>query len=273
MGWRWHDAQEYRSLAALVLCAGASACSPYLHSPPGRMVPLEAAKALPKGDFAIQGALAGGAATFGPSVGAGTVQGRVGFGHRLEGALEAGFAVLGARDTEWNTSASHALYSARAGFKYEVASWFAVQAGFGGGGSAAGAYISPDAGIIFSYQGQSVVPFVAGGFYSSHPINAKPIVFRDSDSTEVLFPDRTLGAYGNFGIRIPITGGSRDSPRSAIMFAYRLVFASHHEYIGSSVYQERWQDFYHLGVLSFDLVMRKDRAKSRRDKGRVWKMH
>lgn len=273
MGWRLHDTMKHRSLAVLVLCVGASACSPYLHSPPGRMVPLEAAKALPKGDFAIQGALAGGGAMWGPSVGAGTVQGRYGFGHDFEGALEAGFAVVGARDTEWSTSAKRALYSARAGFKYEVASWFAVQAGVGGGGSAAGGYISPDAGIIFSYQGESVVPFVASGFYSSHPINAQPIVFRDSDSSEVLFPDTTLGAYGNFGIRIPITGGSRESPRSAISFAYRFVFASHHEYVGSNLYQERWQDFYHLGVISFDLVMRKDRNKSRRDKGRVWKMH
>ncbi|MBT8469723.1 MAG: hypothetical protein KJN97_13340, partial [Deltaproteobacteria bacterium] len=80
MGSLWHDAPGYRSLAVLALCIGASACSPYLHSPPGRMVPLEAAKALPKGDFAIQGALAGGAAVWGPSVGAGTVQGRYGFG-------------------------------------------------------------------------------------------------------------------------------------------------------------------------------------------------
>ncbi len=114
MGWRWHDAQEYRSLAALVLCAGASACSPYLHSPPGRMVPLEAAKALPKGDFAIQGAIAGGAAIWGPSVGAGTVQGRYGFGHGLEGALEAGFAVIGARDTEWSTYATLCILRGRA---------------------------------------------------------------------------------------------------------------------------------------------------------------
>jgi hypothetical protein len=237
------------------------------------MVPLEAAKALPKGDFAIQGALAGGAATFGPSVGAGTLQGRYGFGLGLEGALEAGFAVIGARDTEWNTTASHALFSGRAGFKYEAASWFAVQAGFGGGGSAAGGYVSPDAGIIFSYQGKAVVPFVAASFYSSHPINAKPIVFQDQDSTEVLIPDRTLGAYGNVGLRIPVTNAPPNSPRSAVMLAYRFVFASHHEYSGSTVYQERWQDFYHLDVLGFDLVMRKHRTRPGSDEGRVWKMH
>jgi hypothetical protein len=261
---------RHRSLAVMVLCIGATACSPYLHSPPGRMVPLEAAKALPKGDFAIQGAFAGGGAFWGPSVGAGTLQGRYGFGHGFQGDLEAGFAVMGARDTDWNTSASHALYSARAGFKYEAASWFAVQAGLGGGGSAGGGYISPDAGIIFSYQGKNVVPFVSGSFYSSHPINAKPIVFQDQDSTEVLLPDRTLGAYGNFGLRIPITGASADSPRTAIMFAYRFVVASHHEYIGSS--EERWNDLYQLGVLGFDLVMRKHGAKGGSDRG-GWKMH
>jgi hypothetical protein len=236
------------------------------------MVPLETAKALHKGDFAIQGALAGGAAFWGPSVGAGTLQGRYGFGRSFEGALEAGFATIGQRDTDWNTTASHTLFSTRAGFKYEAVSWFAVQAGFGGGGSAAGGYISPDAGIIFSYQGESVVPFLAGGFYYSHPVSENAIVFRDQNSVEVLLPDRTLGAYGNFGLRIPVTGSAPDSPRTAIMFAYRFVFASHDEYVGSDLYQERWQDFYHLGVLSFDLVMRKHRPKREGDEG-DWKMH
>ena len=114
-----------------LVAACASSCIPYLHSPPARMVPLEAAKALAKGDFAAQGALGGGVATYGPSVGAGTVQGRYGFGRDFEGATEVGFAALGARNTNWNTSANRSIFAARAGFKYEAASWFAVQAGFG----------------------------------------------------------------------------------------------------------------------------------------------
>jgi hypothetical protein len=256
-------------LLVIVLSLVASACSPYLHSPPARMVPLEAAKALSNGDFAIQGAFGGGATFWGPSVVAGTLQGRYGFGRGFEGALEGGFAVIGQRDTDWNTTARRSLFSGRAGFKYEAASWFALQAGFGGGGSAAGGYISPDAGIIFSYQGDAVVPFVAGSFYSSHPINAKPIVFRDQSSTEVLVPDTTLGAYGNFGLRIPVTSSRSDSPRTAIMFAYRFVFASHDEYIGA--YEERSSHWYHLGVFGFDLVMRRHSPQTG-GKG-TWKLH
>lgn len=261
-------------LLALVLALGGAACSPYLHSPPARMVPLEAAKALHKGDFAIQGALAGGAAMWGPAVGAGTLQGRYGFGHGLEGALEAGFAAAGPRDSTWNTEARHSVFSGRAGFKYEVASWFAVQAGFGGGGSAAGGFISPDAGIIFSYQGEHVVPFVSGTFYYSHPVNEKPILFRDDDGrTELLLPDQTLGVYGNFGLRIPVSGARPDSPRTAISFAYRFVLASHEEYLGSAAYQERYSDVYHLGVLGFDLVMRKHRPEPGSGERARWKMH
>lgn len=261
-----------KQLLALVLCVGAAACSPYLHSPPARMVPLEAAQALGKRDVAIQAAIGGGAAVWGPSVVAGTLQSRYGFGRGFEGAVEGGFAVVGARNTSWNTDASHALFSGRAGFKYAPASWFAVQAGFGGGGSAAGGYVSPDVGLIFGYQGEAVVPFLAGGFYSSHPINTKPITFRDgSGAVEALYPDKTLGAYGNFGIRIPLTRSSSESPRTAILIAYRLVFASHQEYIGSSVSEGRWQDFYHLGVFAFDLVLRK-RSRGPGQKGR-WKLH
>ena len=46
-------------LLAGLLVAVANACSPYLHSPPARLVPLEAAKSLAKGDLAFQGAWAG----------------------------------------------------------------------------------------------------------------------------------------------------------------------------------------------------------------------
>lgn len=261
-----------KQLLALALCVGAAACSPYLHSPPARMLPLEAAQALGKGDVAIQGAIGGGAAVWGPSVVAGTLQSRYGFGRGFEGALEGGFAVVGARNTSWSTDASRALFSGRAGFKYAPASWFAIQAGFGGGGSAAGGYVSPDVGLIFGYQGEAVVPFVAGGFYSSHPINAKPITFRDGTSgVELLYPDKTLGAYGNFGLRIPLTRSSSDSPRTALMIAYRFVLASHHEYIGSSAYQENWHDVYHLGVFAFDIVLRKH-SRGPGQKGR-WEVH
>lgn len=253
-------------LAALLLLV-ATACSPYLHSPPARMVPLEAAKALPKGDFAIQGAIAGGAATFGPIVGAGTLQSRYGFGHGFEGAVEAGFAVLGPRDTDWRTAASQALFSARTGFKYEAASWFAVQAGFGGGLSAAGGYISPDAGVIFAYQGDRVVPFTGGGFFYSLPINAKEIVFRDQSDNDfaALLPDKTVGSYWNFGIRIPVTNSRNDGPRTAISFAYRLVTATHNEELG------RYTDFYNLAVVSFDFVVRRVQSPPE-SSGRRWEL-
>lgn len=260
-----------KAMLAALLSVSEAACSPYLHSPPARMMPLETAQALPKGDIAVQGAFGGGAGIWAPGIGAGTLQARYGFGHGFEGSVEGGFAVIVPRDTEWTTTARRTVLSARTGFKYAPTSWFGVQAGFGGGGSAAGGYISPDVGIIFSYQG-NVVPFLGGGFYSSYPINGKPIVFEGDGRTEVLLPDKTLGAYGNFGIRIPFLGSKNDGPRTAIMLAYRFVFTSHHEYIGSDLYQERWNDLYHLGVVSFDFVLRKREPKPREKRGR-YKIH
>ena len=254
------------ALLGALLVVAASGCYPYVHSPPARMVPLEAAKALPKGDFAVHGALAGGAASFGPVVGAGTLQGRYGFGHGLEGALEVGFATLGARNTDWDTNASHSLFSGRTGFKYEAASWFAILAGFGGGVSAAGGYISPDAGLVFSYQGDKVVPFLGGGFYYSHPINAKPIVFMDDDGVTALIPANTIGGYTNLGFRIPVTGSKNDGPRSAIIFAYRLILATFDDEYG------RITQLYHLGVLSFDIVARK-RQRPAGSSGRRYEIH
>jgi hypothetical protein len=193
------------------------------------------------------------------------VQGRYGCGRGFEGSAEAGFAALGKRDTDWDTSATHSMFAARAGFKYEAVSWFAVQAGFGGGVSAAGGYISPDAGLIFSYQGKAVVPFVSGGYFYSLPLAAKEIVFTGADDIEVLRPDQTHGGYGNLGLRVPLTGSPSDSPRTAVMFAWRVVVAVYDGEYG------RESAVYNLGVLGFDLVLRKNRSPV--SSGRRWQIH
>jgi hypothetical protein len=245
-----------RVLLASMVAVVAAACSPYLHSPPARLVPLEAAKSLAKGDLAFQGALGGGTSVWRPGYIAGTFQTRYGFGQGFEGVAEASFVSLFPRDTDWNTDALHSMFAGRAGFKYEVASWFALQAGFGGGGSAAGGFVSPDAGGIFSYQGPKVVPFVAAGFYYSWPVRAKAIVFTDGDGdVAVLRPTNTLGYYGNFGIRVPFSHSDPESPRSALIIAYRFVGAAYEEQPFGRVHE-----IYHLGVFALDFVLRRDRS-------------
>jgi len=121
-------------------------------------------------------------------------------------------------------------------------------------------------------QPSVIAPFLAVGFYYSHPINEKQIVFSDDGDTEVLLPDRTLGACGNLGVRIPLREAGEDSPRSAILLAYRFVVASHHEYSPIGLFQERVTSVCNLGVVSFDLVMRKHLPESGGDLGR-WKIH
>ena len=148
----------------------------------------------------------------------------------------------------------HSLFAFRVGFKYEVASWFALQAGFGGGGSAAGGFVSPDAGGIFSYQGSKVVPFVAGVVNYSWPIRAKPIVFTDGQGdVAVLRPTNTFGYYANFGIRVPFSHRDPESPRSALIIAYRFIGAAYDEAFFGRVHHD-----YHLGVFALDFVLRRD---------------
>jgi hypothetical protein len=182
----------------------------------------------------------------------------------LEVAGEAGFVSFIPRDTDWNTDALHSLFAGRVGFKYEVAPWFALQAGFGGGGSAAGGFVVPDAGGIFSYQGRSVVPFFAAGVNYSWPIRENTIVFSDGEGDiAVLRPTNTFGYYGNFGIRIPFTHQDPQSPRSAVILAYRLVGAAYDEPPFGRVHE-----LYHLGVLAFDFVLRRDPSSGGR-----WRLH
>jgi hypothetical protein len=148
------------------------------------------------------------------------------------------------------------MFSARAGFKYEVASWFALQAGLGGGGSAAGGFVSPDAGGIFSYQGPKVVPFVAAGVNYSWPVRPKAIVFTNGEGDRVgLRPTNTFGYYGNFGIRVPFSHEDPKSPRSALIIAYRFVGAAYDQ-----VPFGRVHEIYHLGVFALDFVLRRDRS-------------
>jgi hypothetical protein len=109
------------------------------------------------------------------------------------------------------------------------------------------------------------VPFFSGGLFYSFPLAEKDIVFSGGDRVEVLRADKTVGYQGNLGLRLPFTKSRSDSPRSAVMFGYRLVVAVHNEEYG------RGPDMYHLFVLGLDLVFGKDRSPG--NAGRRWKMH
>ncbi len=258
------------TLAVLVL-----GCSPYAMSPPARMLPLEAAKSLSKGDFAVGGSVGGGGEVWGPILGAGTIQGRYGVGRGVEVGAELGFAALSKSKDDWEKVGARTIFAGRAGFKYEAVPWFAVQAGFGGGGvKGSGGYVSPDAGVIFSYQGERVVPFLGVGFYYSVPIRPREIVFTSDEEVRTLRADDTFGYFGNLGLRIPVTSSRPDSVRSAFMFAYRVVAGFHQE--NEPFTDQPVHSVYHLGVFAFDLVFRKREAPSGTAgsvRARKWGLH
>jgi hypothetical protein len=82
--------------------------------------------------------------------------------------------------------------------------------------------------------------------------------------------DDTLGNFGNLGLRNPVTSARADSVRSAFLFAYRIVGGFHQEdepFIDQPVH-----DMYHLGVLAFDLVFRKQ-SRPVGSSRRKWRLH
>ena len=93
-------------------------CSPYVHSPPGRSFPLEAAKALNPRETGIQ--VEGGGAA-GEEVGLGGITARVRHGivKGLDGNFEAGFQRFRITDGEF-TLQNRNIFTARFGIKYAV---------------------------------------------------------------------------------------------------------------------------------------------------------
>lgn len=231
-------------------------CSPYVHSPAAQTVPLESAKALQEGETAMRVEGSVGGQVFGPGVTSGKLQVRHGFRESLEGSAQADLTYLGGSE-EWDSDALPLIGSARLGVKYAPLDWFALTAGLGGGASAGGGFISPDAGVIFSYENRYFVPLLSFGGYYSAPIHARHVRFFDDDGDVFIGkPDRTGGAYLGAGARIPLNHDKDHRTKSAIVFGIKLLSATHREpsSLTAATPTERQTELYTLGSLGVDIV-------------------
>jgi len=173
------------------------------------MLPLQSPKVTE--GVAVGGSTSSQGALFGPDVLAGEAHVRVGLAETVEIAAEAMLAHI---DEKSSADTHPNIYAGRIGLKWapELTSRFlAFTAGAGGGGHAAGGYVSPDVGLVVGWENKYVVPFTSFEGSVSVPIAAKEVDTSGEDDdvgTHVDTPDTTWALRTTVGVRVPVTLGS-----------------------------------------------------------------
>ena len=189
-------------------------CNSAVFSPPARPLPLESAATLPRGDTGIQAEGSANPEVLGPNVLAGSVRVRHGLTDDVD--VEVGGSVMHvAADTKREVPVSTGIYAARGGAKVRLASPLAITAGFGGGYSAGGAFVSPDVGPVLAWENPYCVPFLATRFGVSLPISPRAVDTSEAqDGSRAHRPHATwiLTAIG--GVRVPL--GWSESPKGKV---------------------------------------------------------
>lgn len=169
-------------------------------------MPLESAATLPEGDTGIQ--VQGGmhAAVFGPSALSGTVRVRHGVAKDVDLDVEAS-ALRIQTNADPAVPTSRTSDSLALGAKVRVADALAISGALGGGYSAGGAFVSPEAGPILAFENRYFVPFLATRFGVSQPISPRDVDTSEAGQPPGTYVDRphaTWIATAVLGFRIPI---------------------------------------------------------------------
>lgn len=206
---------------ACLLAISASGCSTTLPSPPGRMLHLTTPKSVGKGRGEVTAAFgtahSGGFFEEDLGVMGGEVHGRYGLSERTDIGLSAFAAGLRGDEDVLLVSHHRGIYAARLSLHHELVPRFvALQVGFAGGGSAAGGFVSPDAGITLGYENPHLVPYAYGSFYFSQPIAETTLDMSTEDSpNDLRTPYPSFGPRAGLGLRVPI--GPRVDPHSSLL--------------------------------------------------------
>lgn len=197
------------TLAVLALGAG---CSHQVYSPPSRLTPLQSPATAGEGRAAVAGAVAGGGELFGPEYLGGEGRLRYGLTPTLE--LDGTATVVEVEGAPAAADPHPFIYAGRAGLKWTPAAvgrYLALTAGLGGGWSAGGGFVAPDAGLVLGLENPYFVPFLAAEALLSVPIDPRPVdtsSAEDGAGTHVDTPELTYGARGTLGARVPLTFGT-----------------------------------------------------------------
>ena len=194
------SAQSCIGFTLLALAPAAlTGCTTDVYLPPARMLPLESAATLERGEVGVQVEGAEHGAIFGVSAASGTARVRYGLDGDTDISAEGSVLVI-QRDHVANSDPN--VFAMRVGIKRRVTPWLSVTGGLGGGASEGGGFVSPDVGFILSYENPYFVPLLTARAGLSQPFDRQPVVI-DASNPGVL-PPLTLDAGGTAGFRIPI---------------------------------------------------------------------
>ena len=107
----------------------------------------------------------------------------------------------------------------RGGFKHRALRWLSLTgAGWGGGASAGGRFLSPDIGVIAAFENRYLVPFLAFRGSFSVPFDCHPVDTGQAGSHSVgqwvYVPPFTWIGGGVAGLRLPLGGWTEGGPKS-----------------------------------------------------------
>lgn len=193
---------ELRMVFCVTTIGAMVACTPHAFSPPARMMPLQSAATLPRGQVALaaHGGVADG--SFGPGVTGGGIRLRRGLTERLDGSVEGSLLWV---DRQGKVSTHPGIYTLRAGTKLRVLPWLALWGGVGGGGSTAGGFIQPDVGLIVAFENRYLVPFIDGSLGVSAPFLAREVKIDAGEGGPFYGrPRMTSVVAAHVGLRAPI---------------------------------------------------------------------
>ena len=205
---------------AIALASGfATGCAHEVYSPPTRAMALESAGALSRGEESAQLELSQTNALFGPEIGAGTIRLR----HGESDSREIQFEVTRAQvNGSPQPDVSPDAHAARVGVKTNTtdAKNVALEAGAGGGWSAAGTFASVDVGMVLSYEACHLTPTFAARGFVSEPLEAREVDTSGADEargTHVDTPQTTYGFSATAGLSLAL-GRDTCSARAPVTF-------------------------------------------------------
>lgn len=206
-----------RLSVSFIICATlwAGACAPFIQSPPGRLLALDTAQTLEKGQTGIQ-VVGGGGLEGDVGLGGVAVRVRHGLAKQLDGRLELSVLKLNPVD---RFVGSEVLYELGTGIKYSFNPHFAFSVDVTGGGWVGGGFISPELKLIAAYENRAAVPFIDVGYYTSHPIspNGVSTTFHNLGA-----PSFTQGWTTGIGLRI-VTSRIKEPEKGCCSFGSALI--------------------------------------------------
>jgi hypothetical protein len=206
--------QSWRARALLFAIVFVCACSPRVFSPPTGTIPIESARPVGEGKVGIRAEGTRGGAVFGPDIYSARASASYGINEQLDVNIAPSLLWVGGSRSGDSHPGSYAL---RGGLKYARVKHVALTGGLGAGGSAAGAFVSPDLGGVLAWENPYLVPFGSARGLMSIPLAARHVHFttddgvagEEDDADEL--PDRfrlkprfTYGFQFALGLRLPL---------------------------------------------------------------------